>query len=77
MPAPPPPPPPPPPPGAAGGPPPPPPPPPPGNLPQRPAAKEVKDRVCSTLLDYALRDSYIVSSTKNQADRGNDNREPC
>ncbi|KAI7532037.1 hypothetical protein KC331_g13784, partial [Hortaea werneckii] len=44
MPAPPPPPPPPPPPGAAGGPPPPPPPPPPGNLPQRPAAKEVKDR---------------------------------
>ncbi|KAI7016439.1 hypothetical protein KC362_g15053, partial [Hortaea werneckii] len=44
MPAPPPPPPPPPPPGAAGGPPPPPPPPPPGNLPQRPAAKEVQGR---------------------------------
>ncbi|KAI7273175.1 hypothetical protein KC335_g3523, partial [Hortaea werneckii] len=36
--------PPPPPPGAAGGPPPPPPPPPPGNLPQRPAAKEVQGR---------------------------------
>ncbi|KAI6916825.1 hypothetical protein KC355_g17686 [Hortaea werneckii] len=48
MPAPPPPPPPPPPPGAAGGPPPPPPPPPPGNLPQRPAAKEVKDRPLSS-----------------------------